>query len=97
MAVLFFCQRETHTFFTEALLCEQLGMTHERAHEVVEILKQYNLLWMQNMELNDKIEIIYKFLPQVSIAALLLFAQECVHAPGFYCYYNGGRGKPYVT
>ncbi len=96
-ALLFFCKRESHTFFTEALLAEKLGMTPERAQEVVGILKEYHLLWEQSMELNDKTEVIYKFLPQVSVAALLLFAQECVHAPGYFCYYNGGRGKPYIS
>ncbi len=95
--LLFFCKRETCTFFTETLLTEKLGMTLERAHEIVGLLKQYQLLWEQNMELNDKTEVIYKFLPQVSVAALLLFAQECVHTPNFYCYYSGGRGKPYIS
>ncbi len=96
-ALLFFCKRETRTFFTEALLSEKLGMTPERAHEMVEILKQYHLLWEQNMELNDKTEVIYKFLPKISVAALLLFAQECVQTPGHYCFYNEGRGKPYIS
>ncbi len=96
-ALLFLYKRQSHSFFTEALLCEQLGLTAERAHEVMEAFKQYHLLWEQSMELNDRTEVIYLFKPNVSFVGLLLFAQACAVAPQGYTFYHVGRGRPYIS
>ena len=83
--------------FTEQLLIKSIGVTDARAAEIIQIMNQYGHIWTQAIELDDREITVYRFKPQPYFMGFLLFARDMIHQPNCYCYYSGGRNKPYLT
>lgn len=94
-AFLFLYKRPSEKFFTEQLLVKHLGISEERASEIIGILKKYGHLWTSEMELDEQIITTYKFSPHPGFPALLIFAREMIKTPNYFHYHKGSRRKPY--
>lgn len=90
-------KRPADKYFTEQLLVKDLGVTEERATEIIGIMKKYGHIWTQTIELDDREMTVYQFSPQPYFMGLLVFARDMMVKPNSYCYYAGGRNKPYLT
>lgn len=89
-------KRPADKSFTEQLLVKNLGVTEERAGEIIGIMKKYGHIWEQTIEFDDREMTVYKFNPQPYFMGLLVFARDIAIRPQWFCYYNGGRTKPYL-
>ena len=74
-----------------------MGVTPERARELICIMKKYGHIWTQTVELDDDEVIMYRFEPQPHFIGLLLFARDMVQKPSRFFYNIGWRQKPYIT
>ncbi len=82
--------------FTSALLVKNLGVTIEKANEILSVLRKYSMVSMSKIELDDEVQTAYYFNPTPSFIALLIFAREIIDKPEVFSYYMGGRIKPYL-
>ena len=89
-------KREHKKLFTTNLLEKKMGITLEKANIVLEVLKKYRLVYPSQIEMDDEIQTVYQFSPTPSFIAFLIFAREMIDKPRNFCYYNEGRGKPYL-
>lgn len=89
-------KRHHKKLFTSNLLVKNMGITLEKATEVLKLLKKYHLVYPSQIEMDDEIQTVYQFSPTPSFVAFLIFAREMIDKPGVFCYYNEGRGKPYL-
>lgn len=89
-------KREHKKLFTPNLLEKKMGITLEKANLVLEVLKKYRLVYPSQIEMDDEIQMVYQFSLTPSFIAFLIFAREMIDKPGVFCYYNEGRGKPYL-
>ena len=96
-AFIFLYKRSASKSFTEQLLVKHIGVTEERASEIIEIMKKYGHIWSQPLELDDRDVTVYRFSPQPYFIGFLVFARDMIHKPECFCYYSGGRSKPYLT
>ena len=78
-------------------MVKHIGVTEERASEIIEIMKKYGHIWSQPLELDDREVTVYRFSPQPYFIGFLVFARDLIHKPERFCYYFGGRSKPYLT
>ncbi|MBQ9150852.1 MAG: helix-turn-helix transcriptional regulator [Clostridia bacterium] len=90
-------KRSADKSFTEQLLVRDLGVTEERAAEIIGIMKKYGHIWTQTIELDDREITVYQFSPQPYFMGLLVFARDMMVRPQSFCYFSGGRKKPYLT
>ena len=74
---------------------KNMEISFDRALEIINILKKYNLISVTNIELDDTTQEVYKFIPTPSFTAMLIFAREMIDTPNSFKYYSGGRTKPY--
>ncbi len=89
-------KRESTKAFTPGLLVKNMNVTFERALEIIQILSKYNLISQTQIEMDDAVQTVYKFVPTPSFSAMLIFAKEMIKTPDHFCYYSGGRKKPYL-
>ena len=82
--------------FTPNLLVKKLGISPEKAKEVLEVLAKYSLISSTQLETDDEIQTIYMFTPSPSFIALLIFAREMIRTPRIYSYRMDLRQKPYL-
>lgn len=94
-ACVFLNKRSGDAAFTEQLFVKNLEVDSEQARNIIRILKKYQLLGESKIELNDDVQTVYHFRPTPSFVALLVFAREMIKPPSMFCYYSGGRTKPY--
>ena len=94
--LLFLYRRESSKSFTPNLLVKQLGLSEERASEIIRTLSQYHLIQTIHLEMDDEIQEIYRFYPMPSFPALLIFARELIDKPKCFTYFMGSRQKPYL-
>ena len=88
-------KRKNDKSFTTRLLEKNLGFSHEKALEIIKILKNYRLIGTTQIEMDDEIQTVYQFHPTPSFPALLIFAHEMIQTPNMFCYHSSGRKKPY--
>lgn len=92
-------KRNSNKGFTANLLVNNLGLTAEKANEVINILMKYNVIYVQNLEMDDEVVSAYKYstTPSPSFAAMLIFAREMIEQTNNFYYYCGNRKKPYLS
>lgn len=92
-------KRNSNKGFTANLLVNNLGLTAEKANEVINILMKYNVIYVQNLEMDDEVVSAYRYstTPSPSFAAMLIFAREMIEQPNNFYYYCGNRKKPYLS
>ncbi len=95
-AFLLLYTRSNKKMFTEKLLETELNITHERACEIIKILKRYWNIDIRELELDDGILTTYTFTARPHFIAMLMFARECMIVPRNFCYYMGDRGEAYI-
>lgn len=93
----FLNKREGKKAFTERLLINKLEIEEEKITHIIKVLEKYNLLYKTQIEMDDEVQTVYNFRPTPSFVALLIFAREMIRTPDIFCYYQGGRNKPYFT
>lgn len=89
-------KRESEKAFTPYLLQKNMKIEKAKAIQVIAVLEKYNLLRKTQIETDDEIQTVYNFIPTPSFIAFLIFAREMIKTPNNFCYYNGGRTKPYL-
>ncbi|MCH5183720.1 MAG: helix-turn-helix transcriptional regulator [Oscillospiraceae bacterium] len=90
-------QRDHRISFTPNLLVKRLGITFERAQEILKGLEKYHMLRTSEIELDDETQVVYTFIPTPSFPAMLLFARELIQPPQSFHYHWEGRSKPYLV
>ncbi len=73
--------RHSASKFTAAWLAKTLEVSPEKATEVLNVLKTYDLLWEEDIELDEEQVTVYGFVQTPSFPALLLFARELIRKP----------------
>lgn len=96
-ACVFLYKRENKNMFTQNLLIKQLKIDADQAAQIISVLEKYSLIRKNQIELDDEIQAVYSFDPTPSFVALLIFANEMIHKPQNFCYFSGGRHKPYLN
>lgn len=94
-ALLLLCARDGRAF-TGELLVKRLGVTSERAEELITLFTNYKLINQNELELNDGSVKISSFSPNPAVIPLLIFAGELIDRPRSFNYFCGGRSKPYL-
>ena len=89
-------RRDCKKSFTPSLLIKYMGVTFDRALEIIRLLAKYNLIITTQIEMDDVTQEVYKFNPTASFIALLIFAREMIQTPDCFVYFSGGRLKPYL-
>lgn len=89
-------KRNHRKAFTAGLLVKRLGVTHERAMEIIQMLRKYDLIGITSIEMDDETQEVYSFRPTPSFVALLIFARELIDKPRSFSFYSEMREKPYL-
>ena len=80
--------------FTEKLLVKNIGITETRAKEIIASLQEFNLLFTNEVELNDEIIKVYSLYENVAVIGLLANLDMIVNRPqNFYCYLGNKHDK----
>lgn len=97
-ACVFLHKRPSEKAFTPNLLVKNLGVDVDKAIAIIAILQKYCLIHQTKIEMDDEIQVVYKFQPTPSFIAFLVFAREMIDPPDHFNYYHGGRStsKPYL-
>lgn len=95
-ALLMLYQREHGKAFTDELLVHSMGITDEKAAEIMALLHKYKLLRTTEIELEDSVQQVFHFAPSPSFVALLIFAKEMIAPPHHHTFRYRGRQKPYL-
>ena len=95
-ACVFLHKREGNKAFTSGFLMKNMGVSAERAAEIIDILKKYKLISTTQIELDDETQQVYTFRPTPSFVAMLIFVREMIDSPGSFSYYSVDRAKPYL-
>ncbi|MBQ9797978.1 MAG: helix-turn-helix transcriptional regulator [Clostridia bacterium] len=88
-------KRHHKNAFTAELLVKELGITLEKAKEVLKILVKYEILGTGTVEIDGKMQEIYHCYPNTAFAALLIFAEEIIDKTRNGCYCANTRTIPY--
>ena len=67
--------------FTAAWLAKTLEISPGKVEAVLSVLKNYDLLWEEDIELDEEQVTVYEFVQTPSFPALLLFARELIRKP----------------
>jgi len=103
-AILFFYKRERkHAFaptipFTPKLIIDNLNISIEKAQQVIDDLIKYQMIVINQIELDDGVKDVYQFTGFGSnFAAMLMFAREVIDKPRSWNIFHGGRSKPFLS
>ena len=94
--LVFLYKRNKGISFTPKLLEKSLGITAERAQEIIDSLKKYHFIDTTEIELDDTTQYVYALNNTPSFIAILTFAREIIKLPNIFYIYHGGREKPYL-
>ena len=94
-ALVFLNSRPPEKAFTPSLLTKKFGLTEEKTTAVIDFLREHQMLVKTEVELDDEIQVIYKFSPKPALIGLLIFARELLFPPYSFNLYMGRREKPY--
>lgn len=89
-------KREHKKAFTPLLLVKNMGITIEKARDILSILLKYRLVYSTQIEMDDEIQTVHHFSPTPSFIAFLIFAREMIDKPSVFAYCCESRGKPYL-
>ncbi|MBO7176243.1 MAG: hypothetical protein J6W14_02605 [Clostridia bacterium] len=89
-------QRDHRKAFTAGLLIKRMGLTEERAMEIIHLMRKYELLGVTSIEMDDETQEVYTFRPTPSFVSLLIFAREMIDRPRNFSFYSEMRSKPYL-
>ena len=89
-------RRESTNSFTARLLVKELGLSPERAGEIVAKLHEMNLLGKTVAEIDDEQIELYLFRPRPAFISMLIFAREMIDIPNNFYVSHEGRKKPYL-
>lgn len=99
-------KRDNKKAFTPMLLVNNMGISSERALEIIKILDKYSMIDKIQLEVDDGMltntaeannitkDLCYSFRPTPSFIALLIFAHEMIECPRAFSYYVGEAEKP---
>lgn len=93
---LILCYSRENCAFTGELLVKRLGISRERAEEIIELFEYYRLITREELELNDERLKISKLNPNPAIIPFLIFARELITRPNGFRNYWYGRFKPFL-
>jgi transcriptional regulator with XRE-family HTH domain len=93
--ILFLMQRDNKPF-TPKLLEKNIGITIDRAAEILDVLKQYSLIYEKEIELDDQIQKVYEFYANPALIAVLFISNELIKRPNNFHYNSSSRTKPYL-
>ena len=96
-ALMMLYKRPAEKFFTEYLLVKNMGVSEERAGEIIDILKKYGHIRPETVELDDDEVTMYRFQPRPYFVGLLLFVRDMTRPPSNFFYNIDWRSKPYLT
>ena len=82
--------------FTPKLFEKYLGIERQRATEILNRLKEYELIETSEIELDDEIQTVYNFNPNAAFVPLLAFAKEIIKPPHNFQNNYDIRNKPYL-
>ena len=94
--LVFLSKRKNDKCFTHHLLINQFQIDFDQSLVLIKTLDKYGLLQTTQIETNDTVQKVYRFVPTPSFTALLIFARELIDRPNAFSYYLGGRNKPYL-
>ena len=94
-ALFFLLRRNCGKPFTPRLLEKNLGITRERAMEMLEGFMRFQLVSTAEAELDDTVQTIYNFNPNPALLALLAIGKEVVQKPNSFNFNNTCRNEPY--
>ena len=94
--LIFLNKRESDKSFTPKLLEKNINISEEKAKNIIDILKKYNMVSSTFIEIDDIIQEYFSFSPTPSVVALLIFAKEIICKPNSFSYYYQSRTKPYL-
>ena len=89
-------RRESTNSFTAKLLVKELGLSPERAGEIVAKLHEMKLLGKTVAEIDDEQIELYLFCPRPAFISMLIFAREMIDIPSNFYVSHEGRKKPYL-
>ncbi len=94
-SVVYLYQRENKSF-TPKLLFKTFNITEEKAKEILLKLKDYEMISVSEIELDDEMQTIYSFNPNPAFIALLIFAKEIINKPNCFWMFSAGRNASYL-
>ena len=89
-------QRDSEKIFNDELLMHAIGITAEKAEEMIGLLDKYKLLKPVEIELGDQVQKAFRFVPNPAFVGLLIFAKEMIAPPCNNCFRLRERKKPYL-
>lgn len=89
-SIIYLYQRENKSF-TPKLLFKTFNITEDKAKEILIKLKDYEMIGVSEIELDDEMQTIYTFNPNPAFIALLTFAKEIINIPDIFWMYQSGR------
>ncbi len=89
-------QREAKKAFTPSLFVKQLGVSEDKAGQMIATLEKYALIRKTQIEMDDSVLEVCNFMPSPSFVAMLVFAQEIIAPYNAFTYFWEGRGKAYL-
>ena len=89
-------KREYKKAFTPLLFVKNLGVSLEKASEIIDVLLKYKLISSSLVEMDDETQTVYHFRPTPSFIALLIFARELIDKPSVFTYQQCFRQVPYL-
>ena len=89
-------QREATKAFTPALFVQQLGVSEDKAGQIIATLEKYALIRKTQIEMDDGMLEVCNFMPSPSFVAMLVFAREVADPFNAYTYFWEGRRKAYL-
>ena len=87
-------ERDYKKPFTPALLEKELGLSPERAREILTKLKDYCFVKERELELDDHILSIYDFINNPALVMVLALSKELISKPGSFNGFCDGRNRP---
>ena len=88
-------KRHHKNAFTSDLLVKNLGISQEKAKEVLQILVKYEILGTGKVEIDGEIQSTYHCYPEATFMAMLIFAREIIDKTHMGSYLANTRTKPY--
>ena len=89
-------KRDHRKAFTAGLLVKRMGLTQERAMEILQMMRKYHLIGVTSIEMDDETQEVYTFRPTPSFVAFLIFTRELIERPRNFSFYSEMREKPYL-
>lgn len=93
--LVFLNKRRARNAFTPNLFVKELGMSFEKATEIIQALKKYGLLYTSYAEIDDEPTELFTFNATPAFPSLLIFAHELIDQPQRFNLHVSSRKRPY--